>query len=118
MRLFKLIITLIVLSFLGIFVYQNLGVWEQSVNLKYNLYLVKPDHDVRIYLLVLISLLVGFFMGLTVMMKFHFQTRRKLKRERFEKQQVQAALTQKIVNSVPANPSVTNAPESGTGKEG
>lgn len=118
MRLFKLIITLIILCLIGIFIYQNLGIWEQSVNLKYNLYVVRPAHDVKIYLLILISLVAGFFIGLTVVMKFHLETRRKLKRERIENQKVQAALTQKLVDSAAANSTVSNAPESGTGKEG
>lgn len=122
MRLFKLIISLIVLCLISIFVYQNLEVLNQAVSLKYNLYLVKPTPTVKLYLFVLISFLVGFFLGLTVLLKFHFKTRRKLKRERIEKQQAQTAFIQmqansKVpTNSEPENSSVSNSP--GAGKEG
>ncbi len=122
MRLFKLIISLIILCLIGIFVYQNLEVLNQTVSLKYNLYLVKPAPTVKLYLLVLVSLLVGFFLGLTVLLKFHFKTRRRLKRERIEKQQAQTAFIQMQANSKgqansePANSSVSNPP--GAGKEG
>ncbi|MDR3569801.1 MAG: hypothetical protein P4L43_17395 [Syntrophobacteraceae bacterium] len=112
MRLFKLIITLIIFSLLGVFVYQNLEILNQTLPLKYNLYFVAKALSVKIYLLVLISLLVGFFMGLTVLLKFHFKTRRSLKRERIEKELAQAAFSQK---PAPSQPAPSHAPESGTG---
>ncbi|MCL5405570.1 MAG: hypothetical protein M1398_02410 [Deltaproteobacteria bacterium] len=118
MRLFKLITTLIILCLIGIFVFQNLEILKQSISLKYNLYLVKKAFGVKLYLLVLISLLVGFFIGLSILLKFHFQTRRQLKRERIEKLQVQAAAAQGPANSQTANSFVTVSPESGTRKEG
>ncbi len=118
MRLFKLIITLVILCLIGIFVYQNLAVLVKPETLTFNLYFVKPTRPVKVYLLVLVPLVVGFLLGLMIMMKFHFQTRRKLKRERMEKQQVQAALTQKLVNSAPVNATVPPPPEAPTGKEG
>ena len=113
MRLFKLIITLLILSLLGLFAYQNMQAWQQSVNLHCNLYFVNPAHDVKVYLLLLVALLAGFFMGLTVLLKFHFNTRRKLKRERIEKELAQAAFTQHLANSKPATSPAANAPGSG-----
>jgi uncharacterized membrane protein YciS (DUF1049 family) len=116
MRLFKLITTLVILGLLGLFAYENPPIWQQSVNLRFNLYFVQPAHDVKIYLLILIALAVGFFIGLSVLLKFHFKTRRSLKRERIEKELAQAAFSQKVANSQPAASSVVNAPESGAGK--
>jgi hypothetical protein len=110
MRLFKLVITLIIVCLVGVFVYQNLEVWQQSVNFKYDLYLKHWTPSIKIYLLVLISLVLGFLSGLTVLLKFHVKTRRQLKREIKEKKQV-------LANSQPANSSIPNAPGAGTGGE-
>jgi uncharacterized integral membrane protein len=110
MRLFKLVITLIIVCLVAVFIYQNLGVWDQRTTLGLNLYLVQKSLPVRVPVLLLISLLLGFFAGLTVLLKFHVKTRRQLKRELKEKKQMQA-------NPQPASSSIPNAPGAGTGGE-
>ncbi len=117
MRLFKLITSLIILGLVGVFVYQNLAIWQQPESLKYNLYLINKSFNVKIYILVLVPLLTGFFLGLTVLLKFHFKTRRRLKLERKEKQQAQASAPRKPTVDEAGVASVS-AQESEAGKEG
>lgn len=106
MRLFKLIVTLAILCLIGIFFYQNMQAWIQPVNFKLNLYLVKTTPTAQLYVIILISLLVGFFAGLAVLLKLHFKTRRLLKRERQDRKQVQEVAAQVQAGTASANSSV------------
>ena len=43
MRLFKLIVTLVILCLIAIFIYQNMQTWTQSVSFKLNLYFYQAN---------------------------------------------------------------------------
>lgn len=89
MRLFKLLVTLLILCLIGIFIYQNLQTWTQQVGFKLDLKLLKTSPSLELYLLILISALVGFIIGFAILLKPYFRTRRLLKRERQERKQEQ-----------------------------
>ncbi|MGC9195002.1 MAG: LapA family protein [Syntrophobacteraceae bacterium] len=118
MRLFKLIITLIILSLVAVFAYENREIWLQTESMKYNLYLLNKTFSVKLYLIVGISLLVGFFVGLSALLKLHFKTRRQLKLERKEKKLAQSAASKTQSPLEPASSSVSSEPGSGMEKEG
>ena len=42
MRLFKLIVTLVILSLVALFIYQNMPTWTQTVGFKLNLGFFRP----------------------------------------------------------------------------
>jgi uncharacterized integral membrane protein len=95
MRLFKLLVTLVILALIGLFVYQNMETWNQLVNFKLNLYF-NAHHDtasIELYMVILLSALIGLIIGLSLLLKPHFKTRRNLKRERHEKKQLEEQLT-------------------------
>jgi len=89
MRLFKLLATLVLLCLIAIFVYENWQIWVHPIPFKLNLYFNagRDSADIKVYLVILISALVGFILGLTALLKPFFRTRRQLKRERIEKKQ-------------------------------
>ncbi len=117
MKLFKLIITLIILSLVAVFAYQNREIWLQTESMKYNLYLLNKTFSVKLYLIVGISLLVGFFVGLSAFLKLHFKTRRQLKLERKGKKLAQTEASKAQPPLEPASSSVSSAPDSGMEKE-
>lgn len=95
MRLFKLLVTLIILCLIVIFVYENMQTWTQLVSFKFYYYF-NEHHDTasfKLYALILISAFVGFIIGLALMSKLYLRTRRMLKRERQEKKQAQEQFT-------------------------
>ncbi|MGA3115270.1 MAG: LapA family protein [Syntrophobacteraceae bacterium] len=95
MRLFKLLVTLLILGLIGIFIYQNMQSWTQPVSFKLNLYFyqtVSPP-SLELYAVILLSALGGFIIGIALLLKPYFKTRRLLKRERQEKKQAQEEYT-------------------------
>jgi uncharacterized integral membrane protein len=97
MRLFKLLVTLVILCLIAIFIYQNLQTWTQPVSFKFSLYFfhtnpVSPP-SVELYPVILLSALAGFIVGLAVLIKPYFKTRRLLKRERQERKQAKEEST-------------------------
>jgi uncharacterized integral membrane protein len=89
MRLFKLLVTLVILCLIAIFVYENMKTWTQLVSFKFNYYFNenRDTASLKLYAVILISASVGFVIGLALMLKPYFRTRRMLKLERQEKKQ-------------------------------
>ncbi len=88
MRLFKLVATLVILGLIALFVYDNMPTWTQALAFRYKLPLMdewtsKPG--IAVYLVMLLSALFGFFVGIAVIIKPYFRTRRALALERQEK---------------------------------
>jgi uncharacterized integral membrane protein len=113
MRLFKLLITLIILCLIAVFVYQNMSTWRQPLSFKFNLYFnEKHDSaDIPTYLVILISALVGFIAGLTALLPPHFRIRRRLKRERIEKKQALELLASTTADSQPVGQTTEPSPQ-------
>jgi uncharacterized integral membrane protein len=95
MRLFKLLVTLVILCLIGIFIYQNMQIWTQPVSFKLNLYFNQQHdtEDIEQYTVILLSVLLGFIIGLALLLRPHIRTRRLLKRERQEKRTLQEQFT-------------------------
>jgi hypothetical protein len=115
MRLFKLLVTLVILGLAALFIYQNLPTWTQTVGFKLNLGFFQTDPaggpQLELYLVILIAGLCGLIVGLALMLKPYFRVRRLLKRERIEKKQAEEANTLRQARSQshgealnPANP--------------
>ncbi len=93
MRLFKLLVTLVILSLIAIFIYQNMQTWRQLISFKLNLYFfetypAKPP-SLELYSVILYSALGGFIIGAALLLKPYFKTRRLLKRERQQNKQAE-----------------------------
>ncbi len=95
MRVFKLIVTLIILCLIALFIYQNIETWKQLIQFKVNLYFISTEPGLELYMIIVFSALVGFIAGLAAMMKPYLKFRRLLKRERSEKRQVEEQLGMK-----------------------
>ncbi|MGA2400110.1 MAG: LapA family protein [Syntrophobacteraceae bacterium] len=93
MRLFKLIVTLVILCLIAVFIYQNMQTWTQPVGFKINLYVFQADPQLELYPVILLAALGGFIAGLALMLKPYFKVRRLLKRERQEKKQAEEEFT-------------------------
>jgi uncharacterized integral membrane protein len=96
MRLFKLLVNLLILCLIGIFIYQNMQTWTQPVSFKLNLYFYQTNPSLELYPVILLSALIGFIVGIALMLKLYFRTRRLLKRERQEKKQAQEEFTLRL----------------------
>lgn len=97
MRLFKLLVTLVILLLIALFIYQNMQTWRQLISFKLNLYFfetspVKPP-SIELYSVILLSALGGLIVGMGLMLRPYFRTRRLLKRERQENKQAQEEIT-------------------------
>jgi uncharacterized integral membrane protein len=103
MRLFKVLVTLLILCFIGLFVYQNMQTWTQPVSFKLNLYFYQTNPagppSLDTYVVILLSALVGFIAGMALLLKPYFKTRRLLKRERQEKKQAQEEYTMRLART-------------------
>ncbi len=97
MKLFKLLVTLVILCFIGIFIYENMQTLTQPVSFTLNLYFYQTNPSLQLYPVILISALAGFIIGLALLLKPHFKTRRMLKLERKEKKEVMEKLNLKQV---------------------
>src|SRR5208337_238577 len=96
MRLFKLIVTLVILGLAALFIYQNMPTWTQAVGFKLNLGFFQTDPagaQLELYLVILLAGLCGLIVGLALMLKPYFRVRSLLKRERMEKKQAEEADT-------------------------
>jgi putative membrane protein len=61
MRTFRTVVWIVVVFFLLVFIIQNIRVLDQRVEVQFNLYLIKlSTGPIPIYLLILISFLIGF----------------------------------------------------------
>jgi uncharacterized integral membrane protein len=119
MRLFKLLVTLIILALIGLFVYQNMETWKQLVNFKLNLYFnaQQDTAGIQLYMVILLSAFVGLIIGLSLLLKPHFKTRRNLKRERQEKKQLEEQLTMSRARAESRSEAPTPPPEQEAVKE-
>ena len=99
MRSFKLLVTLLILCLIAIFIYQNMQTWTQPVSFKLNLYLYQTNPSFELYSVILLSALVGFIVGIALLLKPYFKTRRLLKRERQEKKQAQEEFTLRLARA-------------------
>ena len=89
MRLFKLIFTLVILGLIGLFIWQNMETWLGPTNFRLNLYFKEMPFPLPLYVVMLISALIGVIIGVLVMLKPYFKVRRLLAQERQEKKQAQ-----------------------------
>lgn len=96
MRSFKLLVTLFILCLIAIFIYQNMQTWTQPVSFKLNLYVYQTNPSFELYSVILLSALCGFIVGIALLLKPYFKTRRLLKRERQEKKQAQEEFTLRL----------------------
>ena len=99
MRSFKLLVTLVILCLIGIFIYQNMQTWTQPVSFKLNLYVYQANPSFELYPVILLSALVGFIVGIALMLKPYFKTRRLLKRERQEKKHAEEEFTLRLARA-------------------
>jgi hypothetical protein len=102
MRLFKLILSIIVLAFISLFVWQNLSTFKTPLPFSLDLYARKMDWQHQLYTLLIGTFLVGFIGGLLLMLKPYFGARRLLAQERQERQQ--AAPDSKTAEAPPPPP--------------
>jgi uncharacterized integral membrane protein len=89
MKVFKLIVALIILAVIGLFIYQNMETWRKLIDFRLDLYLLKTTTQIQLYIIILLSAVVGFIVGLGAMLKPFFKTRQLLKRERVERKQAE-----------------------------
>ncbi len=89
MRAFKLIFTLVVLVLISLFVWQNMETWLGPINFKLNLYFKELGFSLQLYIVMLLSALVGVLIGALAVLRSYFKVRRALALERQEKKQVQ-----------------------------
>ncbi len=108
MRSFKLLVTLIILCLIAIFIYQNMQIWTQAVGFKLNLHFYQPNPSLEIYQVILLSALGGFIVGIALLLKPYFKTRRLLKRERQEKKQAEEEFTLRLARAE-SHSAVSNA---------
>ncbi len=99
MKLFKLLVTLLILCLIAIFIYQNMQTWTQPVSFKLNLYAYQTNPSYELYTAMLLAALVGFIVGIALLFKPYFKIRRLLKRERQEKKQAQEELTLRLARA-------------------
>ena len=70
--------------------------WTQAVGFKLNLFFYQTNPGLEIYQVILLSALGGFIVGIALMLKPYFKTRRLLKRERQEKKQAEEEFTLRL----------------------
>jgi uncharacterized integral membrane protein len=89
MRFVKLIVTVVILGLIAAFIYQNLSTFSAEQTFELSLYFGQPmkwSHS--IYSLLGISAVIGFLVGIMVMLKPFLSARKKLAGERQEKPEV------------------------------
>ena len=83
MRMFKLIVSLLILGVIALFFYQN---WNESftsfVSFKLNLGFTHYDWKFELYIALLVAAAVGFFLGVVLMFKPYRKSRKLLAKER------------------------------------
>ena len=97
MRLFKLVVTLVILGLIALFIWQNTATWLSATNFKLDLYFdfAKTAFSLQLYVVMFLSALAGFCLGVLALLKPYFKARRLLAQERQEKKQTQEAITVK-----------------------
>ena len=92
MKIFKLILTLLILGFAALFAWENLPTFQQVIPFKLNLYFGEVQTwEHQIYTVLGVAFGLGFFAGAFLVLKPYFRLRRRLVQERTEKEQLRAA---------------------------
>lgn len=92
MKLFKLILTLLILGFAALFAWENLSTFQQVIPFKLNLYFGEVQTwEHQIYTVLGVAFGLGFFAGAFLVLKPYFRLRRRLVQERTEIEQLRAA---------------------------
>ncbi|GKT10130.1 lipopolysaccharide assembly protein LapA domain-containing protein [Desulforhabdus sp. TSK] len=92
MKIFKLILTLLILGFATLFAWENLSTFQQVIPFQLNLYfreVQKWEH--HIYTVLGIAFGLGFFLGAVLVLRPYFRLRRRLVQERVEREQMRAS---------------------------
>jgi len=93
MRLFKLIIFLLVVGIIALFAYQNMATFSVSHNFVLDLKVRAPiEWSLKVYEILLISIGIGFFIGIVLLLKPWLGTRKTLSKVRKEKETLQEKL--------------------------
>lgn len=88
MKLVKLIFSLAIIGLIGLFVGQNIKAWTGPVSFNLDLWILgKTEWSLELYTIILISAILGLLIGVLLMFKPYFRTRKLLARERKEKKE-------------------------------
>lgn len=83
MRLFKLSVTGLILAFIGLFFWQNAGIFKAILSFSLDLYIREPlQWKHHLYTTLFFAGFLGFLAGICVMLKPYFNIRRLLAQER------------------------------------
>lgn len=88
MKLFKLIMSCLILGFIALFIWQNMAAFKTVIPFSLNIYIheqMRWGH--YLYTLLFCAAFVGFLAGFVVMLKPYFNARRLVAQQRQEKQQ-------------------------------
>jgi uncharacterized membrane protein YciS (DUF1049 family) len=88
MKWFKWITIGLLLAIVGLFIYQNLPTFDSLTTFALDLYFQELSWSHHLYTVIGIAALLGFILGILLMLKPHVKTRRLLVAERQEKQQL------------------------------
>lgn len=92
MKIFKLILTLLILCFAALFAWENLSTFQQVIPFQLNLYFREAQKwEHHIYTVLGIAFGLGFFLGALLVLRPYFRLRRRLVQERAEKDQLRTA---------------------------
>ncbi len=93
MRLFKLIVFLLVVGILALFIYQNMATFTVSHDFILDFKVRAPiKWSLQVYEILLISMGIGLFIGLLLLIKPWLNAKRALSRERKEKETLREKL--------------------------
>lgn len=84
MKIFKLLMTGLILVIVGLFIYQNLATFNSTQALKIDLYFESSAGTPPLYMLLVVSGALGFFVGIFLMLKPYLKVRRALAQTRQE----------------------------------
>jgi uncharacterized membrane protein YciS (DUF1049 family) len=88
MKWFKWITIVLLLAIVGISIYQNLATFDAPSKFGLDLHFQEFSWSPHLYTIIGIAALLGFILGILLMLKPHVKTRRLLAAERQEKQQL------------------------------
>lgn len=92
MKIFKLILTLLILGFAALFAWENLSTFQSTLRFQLNLYIREPQTwELYIYTVLGIAFSLGFFLGILLVLRPYLRMRRRLQQERLEKDQLRTA---------------------------
>ena len=89
MKWVKWITISLILAIVALFIYQNLPVFDSSATFKLDLHFREFQWSHQLYTVIGIGALLGFILGLLLMLKPHLKVRRRLSEERQAKTQLQ-----------------------------